>query len=68
MSVFISDKDTAKLYVQFFWTKLTPNLNISATDNELIYIRDFEAVQKTRSRVLSSRNIRILLNRIIAIE
>ena len=40
MSVFISDKDTAKLYVQFFWTKLTPNLNISATDNELIYIRD----------------------------
>ena len=53
MSVFISDKDTAKLYVQFFWTKLTPNLNISATDNELIYIRDFEAVQKTRSRVFS---------------
>ena len=46
MSVFISDKDTAKLYVQFFWTKLTANLNISATDNELIYIRVFEAVQK----------------------
>ena len=26
MSVFISDKDTAKLYVQFFKTKITPNL------------------------------------------
>ena len=30
MSVFISDKDTAKLYIQFFQTKITPNLNISA--------------------------------------
>ena len=30
MSVFISDKDTAKLYVQFFFTKIIPNLNISA--------------------------------------
>ena len=30
MSVFISDNDTAKLYDEFFWTKITPNLNISA--------------------------------------
>ena len=30
MSVFISDKATAKLYIQFFRTKITPNLNISA--------------------------------------
>ena len=31
MSVFISDKDTAKLYIHFFRsTKITPNLNISA--------------------------------------
>ena len=30
MSVFISDKDTAKLYLQFFLTKITPNLDISA--------------------------------------
>ena len=29
MSVFISDKDTAKLYVHFL-DKITPNLNISA--------------------------------------
>ena len=33
-----------------------------------MYIRDFEAVQKTRSRALSPRNIRILLNRIITLE
>ena len=32
MSVFIhvADKDTAKLYIQFFQTKITQNLNISA--------------------------------------
>ena len=30
MSVVISDKATAKLYIQFFQTKITPNLNISA--------------------------------------
>ena len=30
MSVFISDKDTATLYIQFFETKIAPNLNISA--------------------------------------
>ena len=30
MSVFISDKDAAKLHVQFFFTKIIPNLNISA--------------------------------------
>ena len=30
MSVFTSDKNTAKLYIQFFQTKITPNLNISA--------------------------------------
>ena len=29
LSVFKSDKDMAKLYVQFFWTKITPDLNIS---------------------------------------
>ena len=52
MSVFISDKDTAKLHVQFFGGKITPNLNIECK-NELIYIRYFEAVQKTRNRVLS---------------
>ena len=27
--LYISDEDTAKLYVQFFWIKITPNLNIS---------------------------------------
>ena len=30
MSVFISDKDKVKLYVKFYYTKITPNLNISA--------------------------------------
>ena len=30
MSAFISDKDAAKLHVQFFLDKITPNLNISA--------------------------------------
>ena len=30
MSVFIPDKDTAKLYLQLSWTKITSNLNISA--------------------------------------
>ena len=43
MSVFISVKDTPKLHVQFFGGKITPNLNIECK-NELIYIRDFEAV------------------------
>ena len=33
----------AKLYVQFCRPKWTPNLNIR---DELIYIRDFEVVQK----------------------
>ena len=28
--VFLIDKDTAKLYVQIFYTKITPNLDISA--------------------------------------
>ena len=48
----ISDKDTAKLSVQFF---LDQNNSKSKylCENELIYIKDFEAVQKTRSRVLS---------------
>ena len=27
MSVYISDKDTAKLYFQFFYSKIIPNLN-----------------------------------------
>ena len=48
MSVFLSDNNTANLYVQFFYTKNNPK-----SKNELIYIRDFDAVQKTRSRVLS---------------
>ena len=52
MSVFLSDKDTAKLYVQFF---LNQNNTKSKyySKNELISNRDFKAVQKTRSRVLS---------------
>ena len=51
MNVFISDKDTAKLYIQFF----RPNNPKSKYQckNELIFIRDFEAVQKARSQVLS---------------
>ena len=51
MSVFISDNDTAKLYVEFF--RLNNPKSKYQCKNELIYIRDFEAVQKTRSRVLS---------------
>ena len=49
MSVFtcISDKEMAKL------TKINPNLNISARMSWSEFIRDFEAVQKTRSHVLS---------------
>ena len=48
MSVFtcISDKEMAKL------TKITPNLNISARMSWSELIRDFEAVQKTRSHAL----------------
>ena len=42
MSVFIFDKDSAKLYVQFL-------------DQNHPYIRDFVAVQKTRSRVNKPR-------------
>ena len=30
MNVFISDKDTATFFVQFFRPKITPNLNINA--------------------------------------
>ena len=51
MSVFISDKDTAKLYVQFL-DQNNPKSKYCCK-NELIHITDFEAVQKTRSRVLS---------------
>ena len=47
MRVFISDKATAKLYVQFL------DQNNPKCRNELIYVRDFEAVQKPRSRILS---------------
>ena len=51
MNVFISDKNTAKLYIQFF----RPNNPKSKyyCRNELIYLRDFEAVQKACSHVLS---------------
>ena len=52
MSVFISDKDAAKLSVQFFLDQNNPKSKYKCK-NELIYVRDFEAVQKTRSRVLS---------------
>ena len=51
MSVFLSDNNTANLYVQFFNTKNNPK-----SKNELIYIRDFDADQTTRSRVLLGVN------------
>ena len=38
----------------YFLTKITYNLNINARIYKLIYISDLEAVQKIRSRVLSS--------------
>ena len=44
MRVFISDKDTAKLYVQFL-DQNNPKSKYFCK-NELIYIRDFKAVQK----------------------
>ena len=46
MSVFISDKDTAKLYIQFFLDQNNPKSKYWCK-NELIYIKDFKAVQKT---------------------
>ena len=49
MSVFISDKDTAKLNVQFL-DQNNPRSKYYCK-NELIYIRNFKAVQKSRSRV-----------------
>ena len=49
MSVLISDKDTAKICVQCF-TQKNPK---SKYQNELIFIRAFEGVQKTRRRVLA---------------
>ena len=45
MSVFISDKDTAKLYVQGFRPNNPKSIKYQCK-NELIYIRDFEAIQK----------------------
>ena len=48
MEVFISHKDTAKLYVHFL-DHNNPKSKISRCTNELIYIRDFEA----RSRALT---------------
>ena len=39
----LSNKGTAKLYMQFFTLKKNTDLNISTRS---IYIRDFEAVQK----------------------
>ena len=56
MSVFISDEDTAKLFVQIL-DQNNPNSKYQCK-NELIYIRDFEAVQKTRSHVLSGLKTR----------
>ena len=51
MSVFISYKDTAKLYVQFCRPKKPQN--ISSRMSWSIIMKDFEAIQKTRSHVLS---------------
>ena len=59
MSVFISDKDTAKsLITSNFLTQITPNRNINA--NELIFIRDFEALQnKSQSLIIRCKNSRV---------
>ena len=53
MSVFISDKDTAKLYVHVLDQNNLKSKYLCKNDS--IYIRDFEFVlfKKTRSRVLS---------------
>ena len=51
MSVFTSDKGTAKLYVQFFLYKNNPKSKYQ-WKSDLTYIRDFEAVQKTCSHWL----------------
>ena len=51
MSVFISYKDTAKLYVQFCRPKKPQN--ISSRMSWSIIMKDFEAIQKTLSHVLS---------------
>ena len=63
MSAFISDEDTAKLYVEFLDQNNSKSKYYSK--NELIYIRDFEGVQNTHSRVLSgfknSRNKLLLV-------
>ena len=53
MRVFISDKDMAKLCKrQIFLDQNNPNSKYQCK-SELIYISDFEVVQKTRSRVFS---------------
>ena len=46
MSVLTSDRDTAKLYVQ------NNTRSKHKCKNKLINIRDFEAAQKTRNRVI----------------
>ena len=60
MSVFISDKDTAKLYVHFLDQN---NLKSKCLcKNDLIYIRDFESVQKnSQSRIIRFKNSRLRL-------
>ena len=51
MRVFISNKDTAKLYVQFL-DQNNPKSKYQCR-KELIYVRGFEVINKTRSCVLS---------------
>ena len=55
MSVFISDKDTAKLHVHFL-DQNNPKSKYLCK-NDLIYIRDFESVQKnTQSSIIRFKN------------
>ena len=53
MNVFISDRDMAKLSWMFIILDQNNPRSKYSCKNELIYIRDFEAVQKTHRSVLS---------------
>ena len=46
MSVFICDKDTTKLLRPTFWTKIPPNLNISASISWSIYSEFLQPFKK----------------------
>ena len=60
MSVFISDKDTAKLYVHFLDQNNLKSKYLGK--NDLIYIRDFESVQKnSQSCIIRFKNSRLRL-------